>query len=67
MTRYSIEPKTKYVKAFTRKYKKQILDKGLDPSKKVVHKAGELIGNKIADTVIKPNDDNIENKKLLKK
>ena len=65
MTRYSIEPKTKYVKAFTRKYKKQILDKGLDASKKVVHKAGELIGNKIADTVIKPNDDNIEKQETV--
>ena len=36
------------------------MDKGLDASKKVVHKAGEFIGNKIADTVIKSNDDNIE-------
>ena len=35
----------------SRKYKKQILDKGLDASKKVVHKAGEFIGNKIADAV----------------
>ena len=40
MSRYSIEPKTrKYVKeygflSFARKYKKQILDKGLDASKK---------------------------------
>ena len=39
MTRYSIEPKTrKYVHrygflSFTRKYKKEILDKGLDASK----------------------------------
>ena len=29
-------------------------------SKNVVHKAGEFIGNKIADTVTKSNDDNIE-------
>ena len=40
MSRYSIEPKTrKYVKeygflSFARKYKKQILDKGLNASKK---------------------------------
>ena len=66
MTRHPIEPKTrKYVKGYgflslARKYKKQILDKGLDASKKVVHKAGEFIGNKIADAVIKSNDDNIE-------
>ena len=46
------------------KYKKQLLDTGLDTvktaSKKVVHKAGELLENKIADTVTKSNDDNIE-------
>ena len=49
MTRYSVEPKKarKYVKgygflAFERKYKKQILDKGLDASKKVVHRAAEV-------------------------
>ena len=40
MTRYSIEPKIReYVRgygflSFARKYKKQILDKGLDASKK---------------------------------
>ena len=32
--------------------------KGLDASKKVVHKAGEFIGNKIANAVTKTNDDN---------
>ena len=32
----------------------------LDDSKKVVHKAGEFIGNKIADSVTKSNDDNNE-------
>ena len=53
MRRYSIEPRTrKYVKgygflSFARKFKKQLLDKGLDASKKVVHKAGEHLGNKI--------------------
>ena len=72
MTRYSIEPKTrKYVKgygflSFARKYKKQLLDTGIDPLKtvfkKVVHKAGEFLGNKIADVVTKSNDD-----KILKK
>ena len=60
---YIIEPRTKkYVKGYgflslARKYKKQILDTGLDSlktaSKKVVHKAGEFIGNRIADAVTK--------------
>ena len=41
------------------------LDTGLDSSlktasKKVVHKAGEFIGNKIADAVTKWKDNNIE-------
>ena len=63
MRRYSIESRIrKYVKgygflSFARKYKKQVLDTGLDAvkagSKKVVHKAGEYIGNKIADAVTK--------------
>ena len=59
MTRYSIEQRTrKYVKGYSflslaRKYKKQLLDKGLDASKKVVYKAGEYLGNKIADAVTK--------------
>ena len=66
MTRYSIEPRTrKYVKgygslSFTRNYKKQLSDTDLNASKKVFHKAGEYSGNKIADAVTKPNDDNIE-------
>ena len=66
MTQYSIDPRTrKYVKgcgflSFARKYKNQIMDKGLDASKKVVHKAGEFIRNKIADAVTKSNDDNIK-------
>ena len=53
MRRYSIEPITwKYVKryrflSFSRKYKKQLLDTGLEASKKAVHKAGEFIGNKM--------------------
>ena len=70
MWRCSIEPRTRnYFKgygflSFGRKHKKQLLDTGLDPvktaSKKVVHKLGEFIGNKIADTVNKSNDDKIE-------
>ena len=36
------------------------MDKGLDVSKKVVHKADEFIGNKITDAITKSNDDNIE-------
>ena len=48
--------------SFTRKYKKQLLDTGLDAlktaSKKVVDEAaeatGEFIGNKIADKIVKP-------------
>ena len=61
MTRYSIEPRTrKYVKeyvflSFARKCKKQLYDTGLDAvktaSKKVVHKAGGFLRNKIADAV----------------
>ena len=46
-----------------RKYKKELLDTGLDSlkttSKKVVHKAGEILGNQIADVVTKSNDDKI--------
>ena len=66
MRRYSIQQRTsKYLKrygflSFARKYKKQLLDTGLDPlkaaSKKVDRKKGELSGNKIADVVTKPND-----------
>ena len=67
MRRCSIEPRTrKYVKeygflSFARKYKKQLLHIGLDSlktsSKKVVHKEGEFLGNKIGDPVTKSNDD----------
>ena len=69
MQKYSIEPKTrKYVKGYwflssARKYKKQLLDTGIDTvkaaSKKVVHKAGEFIGNKIADAVTKSSNDKV--------
>ena len=71
MERYSIEPRTKkYVKgygflSFSRKYKKQLLDTGLDAvksaSKKVLHKASNFIGNKIADTVTKSKNDKTVN------
>ena len=65
MRQYSIEARTrKYVKgygflSFARKYKKQVLDTGLDASQKVIHKAGEFIGNKIAEAITKSNDDKI--------
>ena len=66
MRGYSTEPRTrKYVKGYgflslARKYRKQLLDTGLDASKKVVHKAGDFLGNKIADTVTNSKDDNID-------
>ena len=46
--------------SFIKKYKKWLLDWGLDASKKVVHKVGEYLGNKTADTITKSNDDDIE-------
>ena len=45
---------------FQENIKKQLLDKGLDASKKVVHKTDEFIGNKTADAIIKSGNDNIE-------
>ena len=66
MTLNSIGPRTrKYVKLngcllFARKYQK-ILDTGIHSlktaSKKVFHKEGEYLGNKIADLVSKSNND----------
>ena len=53
---FSIELRTrKYINGygflrFARKYK-QLLDTGLDASKKIVHKDGKFIGNKITDAV----------------
>ena len=47
--------------------KKPLLDKALDVSKKVVHKAGEFIGNKTADAIIKSGNDNIEKQEPLQK
>ena len=79
LRRYSIEPimrTRKYVQgygflSFARKYKKQILDTGLDSlktaSKKVVHKAGEFTGNKIADAVTKSNDDKVAKQEPVEK
>ena len=65
-----IEPRTrKYVKeyeflSFVRKYRKQLLDTGLDSlttaSKKVVDKAGGVFRNNIADAVTKSDDDKNE-------
>ena len=75
MMQYSIEPRSrKFVKehgflSFARKYRKQLLDTGLDAlktaSKKVVHKAaeatGKFIGNKFADNIVKPKRVSDEN------
>ena len=46
------------------------MDTGLDAvktaSKKVVHEAGEFIGNKTADAVTKSNDNKIVKQELVK-
>ena len=72
---YFIEPRTrKYVKgygfsSFTRKYKKQLLDTGLDylktAFKKAVHKTDEFLRNKIAEAVTNSCDDKIVKTKLF--
>ena len=36
------------------------MDKGLDPSKKVLHKADENLGDKVANLLNKSNEDNTE-------
>ena len=41
------------------------MDKGLDPSKKVLHKAGENLGDKIVDVLNKSNEDNIEKQEAV--
>ena len=71
MRRYSMEARTRKGYGFlwfARKYKTQLLDTGLDS---LVYKAGELLGNKIADAVTKSNDDEIWNliniQEMLKK
>ena len=61
MGQFCIESRTrKYVQgygflSFTRKYKKQLFGTGLDAlktaSKKVVHKTGECLWNKMADAL----------------
>ena len=83
MTRYSIESRTiKYVKGngflsfarnLSKKYKKWLLNTGLDPlktaSKKVVHKAAEstvkMKLNKIADAISKSNGDKLCKEEIL--
>ena len=70
MQRYSIEPRTRKYDteyeflSFARKYKKQVLDTRPDSLKtflkKVVHKACEFLGNKIADAVTNSNDEKFE-------
>ena len=49
--------------SFTRnlfsKYRRQLLDTGINASKKVVHKKGEVLGNKITDAVAKSRNDKI--------
>ena len=73
MTHYSIESITRnYVTGYeilsfprniSNKYRKQLLDTGVNASRKVIHKAangtGKSLGNKIADTMTKSNDDKI--------
>ena len=65
MQRCSIESiTTKYVKgygfaSFARKYRKRSLDTGINASKKIVHKVGEFLRNKITDAVTKSNDKKI--------
>ena len=57
--------------SFAQKYEKQLLHTGLDAvktvCKKVVHKGGEFVRNKIKDAVTKFNDEKLRNKNLLKK
>ena len=43
------------------------MDTGLNVSKNEVHKAGEFLGNKIADAIAKSNNDNIETQEPVKK
>ena len=52
-----------------RKYRKQLLDSGLDSlktaSKKVVHKAGQFLENKIVDGVAKSYNDSTEKQETV--
>ena len=67
MMQYSIEPIARknikgygFFLSYARKYKKQLLNTGLDASKKVSHKRSQYLGNKIADAVTKLSDDSIK-------
>ena len=60
----------KYIKgywflSFVRKYNNELLDTGLDASRKVVHKVGEFMGNKTVDRVTKSNDYSIEKQETV--
>ena len=70
MMQYSIEPEQKNIGygflSFARKYKKKLFDTALNAFKKVGHKAGEFLGNKIPDSASQPIK-NLRNKNLLKK
>ena len=46
--------------------KNKTQETGLNASKKVVHKAGEFLGNKKADAVTKSNYTSIEKQELVK-
>ena len=62
MQRYSIEPRARrHVRTCARKCKeKKKIDTRLDASKNVTHKAGDFLGNKIADAATMSNDDRIQ-------
>ena len=66
----------KYVKgyrflSFAKKYEQKLFNTGLDAvktaSKKVVHKASEFLGNKIADAITNSNDNKIVKQEPVKK
>ena len=79
MTRYTIESRTRkcfeeygfllFARSLSKTYKNQLLDTGLDSlkaaSEKVVHKAGEFLGNKITDAVAKSHDNKIVKTKTV--
>ena len=73
MMRYSIKPRTrKQVKGYgflslVRKYKKQLMDTGVNASKKVVHKAGEFLEIKLQILKLSQTMIILRNKNLLKK
>ena len=52
-----------FVRTFSNKYRKQLLDTGLGSletaSRNVLHKANEFLGNKIIGVLTKSNDDKI--------